>query len=103
MLLLGDPGAGKTTGARLLCWQLASGEVPADELGLPAGAIPVFLRLRNLRPEHLAGGLEGSDGVMAGQTGSGLDLKLSSRGSPSGLSLVLSQGLTPFVLSFTEK
>jgi len=57
VLLLGDPGGGKTTGARQLCWQLASGRAIPVERGLPAGTLPVFLRLRNLRtgdvPEQL--------------------------------------------------
>ena len=49
VILLGEPGAGKTTGARQLCWLLASGEQTPAGLGLPRGLVPVFLRLRNLR------------------------------------------------------
>ena len=49
VILLGEPGAGKTTGAQQLCWLLASGEQAPPDLGLPRGLVPVFLRLRNLR------------------------------------------------------
>ncbi len=57
VVLLGEPGAGKTTGARQLCWLLASGDQSPTELGLPAGAVPVFLRLRNLRDDEADGRL----------------------------------------------
>ncbi|MFM8728458.1 MAG: NACHT domain-containing protein, partial [Planctomycetaceae bacterium] len=50
VILLGEPGAGKTTGARQVAWQLASGHRTPAELGLPDGILPVFLRLRNLNP-----------------------------------------------------
>ncbi len=57
VLVLGDPGAGKTTGARQFCWRaLHEADLPKT-LGLPAGTIPVFLRLRNLTQHHLAQGL----------------------------------------------
>jgi hypothetical protein len=57
VLLLGDPGAGKTTGARQCCWRvLKEGSLP-ESLGLPAGTLPVFLRLRHLTPQHLTQGL----------------------------------------------
>ncbi|MCX6916318.1 MAG: dsDNA nuclease domain-containing protein, partial [Verrucomicrobia bacterium] len=52
VLLLGDPGAGKTTGAKQFCWRLLQ-ESP-EVLGLPPKAFPVFLRLRNLTKELLA-------------------------------------------------
>ena len=58
VLLLGDPGAGKTTGARQLCWRVASGQDAPDQLGLPPGTLPVFIRLRNLRPDDLGNGLQ---------------------------------------------
>lgn len=48
VLLLGSPGAGKTTGLRQWCWRLASGEALAEDFGLPARCLPVFLKLRNL-------------------------------------------------------
>ena len=58
VILLGEPGAGKTTGARQLCWLLASGtQAPAD-LGLPGGVVPVFLRLRHLPDEHVETGFK---------------------------------------------
>ncbi|MFM8251938.1 MAG: NACHT domain-containing protein, partial [Planctomycetota bacterium] len=50
VILLGEPGAGKTTGARQLAWRLASGRNRPEDLGLPAGMRPVFLRLRHLDP-----------------------------------------------------
>ncbi|MHC4955546.1 MAG: SUMF1/EgtB/PvdO family nonheme iron enzyme [Planctomycetota bacterium] len=50
--LLGDPGAGKTTAARRLCWQCADGTQGPTTLGLAEGMIPLHLRLRRLRPEH---------------------------------------------------
>ena len=78
VLLLGDPGAGKTTGARQFCWRVlqargrprpqpgrAAGDVAAGEgarapdLGLPPGTIPVFLRLRQLTAHHLGLGANG--------------------------------------------
>ena len=58
VLLLGDPGAGKTTGARQLCWRVASGQDAPDQLGLPPGTLPVFIRLRNLQPDEMGNGLQ---------------------------------------------
>ncbi len=57
VLLLGDPGAGKTTGARQFCWRLLKDSKQRRNLGLPDGAIPVLLRLRNLKPQQLAQGI----------------------------------------------
>ena len=54
VVLLGEPGSGKTTGARQLAWRLASRHTPPQDLGLPAGVTPVLLRFRNLRPSLLA-------------------------------------------------
>ncbi|MEY4178706.1 MAG: hypothetical protein RLY70_2280, partial [Planctomycetota bacterium] len=48
VILLGEPGSGKTTGARQLAWRLASGHSRSEDLGLPSGVIPVLLRFRNL-------------------------------------------------------
>ena len=55
VVLLGEPGAGKTTGARQLAWCLASGTTRPQDLQLPSQLIPVLLRFRNLTPEMLAG------------------------------------------------
>ena len=49
VVLLGEPGSGKTTGARQLAWRLASRQSLPEDLGLPAGMTPVFLHFRNLR------------------------------------------------------
>lgn len=46
--LLGEPGAGKTTAARLLAWRAADGTQGSGVLGLPADVVPVLLRLRRL-------------------------------------------------------
>ena len=54
LVILGEPGAGKTTWAQQLAWQLASGTVTAEQLGLPVGLRPVFLKLRNLSTAALA-------------------------------------------------
>ncbi len=49
VVLLGEPGSGKTTHLKRLAYVLAtkSDEVP----GLPEGVVPIFLPLRNLEPE----------------------------------------------------
>ncbi len=52
-VLLGEPGAGKTTGARQLAWTLASGRRLPEDLGLPAGMTPVYLRFRTLKAEQI--------------------------------------------------
>jgi formylglycine-generating enzyme required for sulfatase activity len=61
VVILGEPGAGKTTLARRFAWELASRDlgnfVAFDSqvgLGLPAGLRPVFLRLRALTDAMLA-------------------------------------------------
>ncbi|MCY2988198.1 MAG: SUMF1/EgtB/PvdO family nonheme iron enzyme [Planctomycetota bacterium] len=48
VVLLGEPGSGKTTGARQIAWRLASRQCLSEDLGLPAGITPVLLRFRNL-------------------------------------------------------
>jgi len=55
VVILGDPGAGKTTHMkRLLLWCLRKG---SETIGLPKGLLPVFLPLRELR--DLNRGLDG--------------------------------------------
>jgi formylglycine-generating enzyme required for sulfatase activity len=51
-LLLGDPGAGKTTGLLKLLHRCLAPDGPAA-LGLEAGTLPVFLRLRRFTPEDV--------------------------------------------------
>ncbi|MFC1572677.1 SUMF1/EgtB/PvdO family nonheme iron enzyme [Candidatus Eisenbacteria bacterium] len=53
VVLLGEPGSGKTTGARQLAWRLASRQSLPEDLGLPRGMIPVLLRFRNLSRDML--------------------------------------------------
>jgi formylglycine-generating enzyme required for sulfatase activity len=54
VVLLGEPGSGKTTGARQIAWRLSTGgQTAAQELGLPASITPVLLRFRNLTNEML--------------------------------------------------
>jgi len=53
VVLLGEPGSGKTTGAKQLAWQLASGHSLPQDLGLPAGITPVLLRFRELSQDIL--------------------------------------------------
>ena len=67
VLVLGDPGAGKTTGARQFCWRALTERDSRAALGLPPDTTPVFLRLRHLTPRHLAQGLNAfiSDTVAA--------------------------------------
>lgn len=48
VLILGDPGAGKTTAARQFCWSVLEEADPAKRLGLAPGVVPVLLRLRDL-------------------------------------------------------
>ncbi len=49
VVLLGDPGSGKTTAARQIAWQCADAIQGPASLGLAPGAVPVLLRLRKLR------------------------------------------------------
>ena len=51
VVLLGEPGAGKTTAARQLAWSLAVGKRSPEMFALPAGTIPVLLRLRDFAAE----------------------------------------------------
>ena len=50
VVILGDPGSGKTTAARQLCHALLSGKGASVVPGLPEGCVPVLLRLRDLAP-----------------------------------------------------
>ncbi|MFM7057238.1 MAG: metallophosphoesterase, partial [Planctomycetota bacterium] len=58
VVVLGEPGAGKTTWARQLAWRLASGTARPEALGLPTGLRPVLLKLRNLTVDNLSAGLD---------------------------------------------
>lgn len=51
-ILLGDPGAGKTTGLLKLLHRCLTPDGPSS-LGLEAGTLPVFLRLRRFTPEDV--------------------------------------------------
>jgi formylglycine-generating enzyme required for sulfatase activity len=53
VVLLGEPGSGKTTGARQTTWRLASRQCLPEDLGLPPRMTPVFLRFRHLRADML--------------------------------------------------
>ena len=59
VVLLGDPGCGKTTAARHLAWRCADPTQGPASLGLPRDMLPVFLRLRRLGEARLSEGLEG--------------------------------------------
>ncbi|MFM8479162.1 MAG: NACHT domain-containing protein, partial [Planctomycetaceae bacterium] len=80
VVVLGEPGAGKTTWARQLAWRLASGTARPGVLGLPAGLCPVLLRLRDLTAADLAAGLSPLLSLK-----SFLRRKTSSDGAPEGL------------------
>ncbi|MEI6340310.1 MAG: SUMF1/EgtB/PvdO family nonheme iron enzyme [Verrucomicrobiota bacterium] len=53
VVVLGDPGSGKTTAARQLCRAILKDADPATTFGLPVGVVPVLIRLRDLRPEQM--------------------------------------------------
>ena len=53
IVVLGEPGSGKTTAARQVAWQLSGGRSRPAELGLPTNLVPVLLRFRNLSREAL--------------------------------------------------
>ncbi len=54
VVLLGEPGSGKTTGARQLAWTLASGRRLPEDLGLPAEMTPVYLQFRTLQADQIS-------------------------------------------------
>lgn len=68
VVLLGEPGSGKTTGARQLAWRLASRQTTPAELGLPDGIVPVLLRFRHLTPEVIAEPHNGLRGFLKRET-----------------------------------
>ncbi len=68
VVLLGEPGSGKTTGARQLAWRLASGQSLPQDLGMPAGLVPVLLRFRNLSEKILAMRTEGLKHFLLAET-----------------------------------
>ena len=51
VLILGDPGAGKTTAVRQLCWSVLNDPNPATRFGLSPGVVPVLVKLRDLAPD----------------------------------------------------
>ncbi|MEY3277142.1 MAG: hypothetical protein RL153_2410, partial [Verrucomicrobiota bacterium] len=53
VLILGDPGAGKTTAVRQLCRTILTDPDPAATLTLPQGVVPVLLRLRDMSPGQI--------------------------------------------------
>ena len=53
IVILGDPGAGKTTHMRRLALGLATEDFGPQRLGLPSGLLPVFLSLRRLEESDL--------------------------------------------------
>jgi len=56
LLILGDPGSGKTTALKKMAHLLT--DKCESELGLDEGTLPVFVPLRSITTEILAGGLE---------------------------------------------
>jgi len=52
--ILGEPGAGKTTVAKKIAWELASGSRSPEDFGLEPGTIPVLLRFRDLSAEEIS-------------------------------------------------
>ncbi len=59
VVVLGEPGSGKTTAARYLTWRCADVGQGPESLGLPGGLLPVWLPLRRLQGEHEKEGLKG--------------------------------------------
>lgn len=59
LVLLGEPGAGKSTFVRMLCARLALGDYPPE---FESGILPVFIQLRDLAPKVAALNLKGLSG-----------------------------------------
>ncbi|RFC42424.1 MAG: Formylglycine-generating enzyme, required for sulfatase activity [Verrucomicrobia bacterium] len=52
--ILGEPGAGKTTVAKKIAWELASGSRLPQDFGLEPGTVPVLLRFRDLSAQEIS-------------------------------------------------
>ena len=53
VLILGIPGAGKTTAVRQLCSSILNDPDPTGGLALPMGVVPVLLRLRDMARDQI--------------------------------------------------
>lgn len=58
IVLLGDPGSGKTTIVHYLVWRCVDSKLGVVPLGLPADIIPIHIPLRRLGEEYIDIGLQ---------------------------------------------